>query len=235
MARGTTLVRLLDMLRAETRASLNSAHNRQMRDVQVAQLQQAQSDLWEDYDWPFLNIHRLLRLTAGTYLYDRPDDIELDAIQQIELRYGGVWVPVHRGIGGLEYSSYDSLLDERSWPIEKWDISEGEQIEVWPRPSDSGTSSDYEGYLKIYAKKPLSPLVDDDDRTTLDDRLIVLYAAMHLNSGEELKKTSDKFKKRLADMRQNMANNEPVKLFGSEPKGRELKGPPRVHYRVNET
>jgi hypothetical protein len=235
MARGTTLVRLIDMLRAEIKASLNPAHNRQVRDVHVQALQQAQIELWEDYQWPFLNITRTLQLTAGTYQYSLPADVGLDAIQGIEVRWGGVWVPLVEGIGAEQESSYDSALDERSWPVERWKIAEGNMIEVWPCPSDTGTSSDLEGYLRFHAKQQLGRLVDDSDTTTLDDRLIMLLAAMSFATDKEYQKADGKFKARLAHVRGNMAPRQPFRMFGDQRTTRELRGPPRVHYRVNET
>lgn len=235
MARGTNLVRLIDMLRAEVKASLNPAHNRQAHDPHVHHLQQAQQDLWEDYEWPFLDINRDVQLLSGTYLYDPPTDLGLEGIRCVEVRWGGVWVPLQRGIGPEQYSLYDSALGEQSWPVERWRISEGDQIEVWPSPSDTGTVSDTEGYLRFTGKKKLDVLVDDDDRCTLDDRLIVLLAATNLVKGEDLQRITDRFKTRLLRVRGDTANNKGFRLYGNQSTTRELRGPPRVHYRVNET
>ena len=65
MSRGTTLVKLLDDLRAECRISLNPAHNRQQRDVQVKMLQRKQEWLWNDFAWPHLRVERFIDLQAG--------------------------------------------------------------------------------------------------------------------------------------------------------------------------
>ena len=62
MARGTTLLRLLDLYRAECRLSLNPAHNSGARDTQVSHIQRVQNWLWSDFDWPILLVERFLEI-----------------------------------------------------------------------------------------------------------------------------------------------------------------------------
>lgn len=232
MARGTTLIKLLDMLRAEIKVSLNPAHNQQVRDEHVNALQQAQNEVWEDFDWPTLRIERQQALFAGQRLYSPPADIGIDRIEKVEVRWGGSWMELPEGIGAQEYSLWDSALDERSWPIARWRIYEGEQIEVWPIPADAGTASDLEGYLRVTGIKKLGRLVDDSDTADLDDRLIVLRASLRYFKPEDRKLTLDAYNKRFMTLRGNYAPRKSFQLFGSSPRNeRPLRGPARVHYR----
>lgn len=78
--RGTTLVHLLDLYRAECRLSSNPAHNAQARDAQVNHIQRTQEWLWDDFDWPFLRVERYLDLQQGQRFYAPPEDIHLERI-----------------------------------------------------------------------------------------------------------------------------------------------------------
>ena len=177
MARNQTLISLLDDLRAETRSSLNAAHNAQIRDTQVKYLRKAQEWFWDDFDWPHLYVERRVSLQAGERYYEPPTDVRIDHVTRIEVRYGGVWIPLVAGIGGQQYAEFDSDLDIRSWPVRRWRIHEDEQIEIWPVPESNADTTTLEGVLKIAGIRNLKLLVTDTDRCDLDDRLLVLYAA----------------------------------------------------------
>jgi hypothetical protein len=241
MSRGTTLVKLLDMLRLEIKASVNPAHNAQVRDMQVNALQQAQKDLWEDFAWPHLRVERTIKLLTGKRFYDlasgTPSDLPIDRIEDVFVKWNEEWCPLENGIGATQYAHYDSQQGEQTWPVERWRIYEDEQIEVWPMPDQDGTESTQEGYLKFIGIRNLRPLVDDDDRCDLDDRLIIMRAAIsHFLTGERLNLTTSAYQQRLLNLRGAMTISKPFRLYGSQaPDTRQLRGPPRVHYRVNET
>lgn len=233
MARGQSLISMLDALRVEIRASLNPAHNAQARDEQVRRLQNAQVYLWDTMDWTFLNIERTTPLVEGHRFYDPPTDVLLERIACVEVKWGGTYRPLTEGIGAGEYSTLDSELDQRSWPAEHWRIWEDERIEIWPIPAQNGNATDQEGYLKFHATKALKPLVDDGDVSTLDGLLIVLRAAMDSASGENLKKAEAKYKDRLAALQRQHASRRTIRMFGSsQPEGYVSRGPARVHYRT---
>lgn len=177
MARNTTLVKLLDLYRAECRISFNPAHNAQDRDRQVIHLQRVQEWLWEDFDWPLLRVFRTLPVQAGQRYYELPDDIHIDRISKIEIFHDEAYCPLRPGIDASHMTAYNSDRDERQWPPQRWQITEDEQLEVWPIPDSNADPVSLDGTLRITAIKNLPPLVADDDRAALDDRLIVLYAA----------------------------------------------------------
>lgn len=187
MALGTTLVKLLDDFRAECRISLNPAHNAQQRDVQVKLLQRKQEWFWNDFAWPNLRVDRFLELSSGQRYYDLAGvkneqgaitgDLDITRISSIAVRQDTVYDPLPWGIDAGHYAAYDSDLDVRAWPIQRVRIAEDEQLEVWPIPDQNYDATTLEGRIKIVGIRNLRPLVADNDRADLDDRLIVLHAA----------------------------------------------------------
>jgi len=215
MARGVTLVKLLDNLRTELHASLNPAHNNQVRDRQVAFLQSTQEWLWEDFTWPHLRAFRNYPLQAGQFEYDISADFDIDRIEKIEVKDGGVWRPVLPGIDASHYASHDTELDQRSWPIRRWRIAENEQIEFWPIPDTNATVADLEGYFKVTGIRKLRPLIADGDRCDLDAQLIYLYAAAKAEPDSKHGKFAFNLaNKRLAKLKANLTPRRQFKMFG---------------------
>lgn len=237
MARNSTLGSLLNEFRAESRLSLNPAHNNQTRDAHIILLQRTQEGLWEDFDWPHLRVERTLPLAAGQRTYSPPEDISVDRIQKIEFRFGGEWTSLRPGIGSAHYATWDSDTGVRSWPVERWRIVENEQIEIWPIPSEN-VGADLEGTLRVTGIRKLRPLIDDGDRADLDNRLIVLFAAAEYlaSRGEkDAKLKLDQATKRYLRVRGNLMPRRRFSLGGNVTYGRPLRGPPRIHYRDRET
>lgn len=178
--RNTTLIKLLDDLRAETRSSLNPAHNAQVRDTQVKMLQRVQERMWDDFNWPHLRVERTIPCQAGQRYYDTPADLSIDRLERIEFSTDGRWYLLEYGISGANYGTWNSDLDQRSWPIRCWKFHEGEDIEFWPIADRGVDPVTLDGNLRFTGIRKLKPLVADDDRADLDDRLIVLYAAAEM-------------------------------------------------------
>lgn len=237
MARNKTLLSLLQDFRVEIGASGNPAHNRNTRDTQVHLIQRNQELLWESHDWPHLRVRREVPLQAGQRYYDTPDDMIIDRVERIDVRYSGDWCCLQPGITNAHYASWDSDTDERSWPVEAWRVFEDEQVEIWPIPSDNAETDSKEGTLRFTGIRSPRPLVADDDRADLDDRLIVLHAA-----GEYLTSKGDKraplvlqaAAKRLSSLTANMSKVKQFSLFGSSGYARRPAPIPRVHYRDKE-
>lgn len=177
MARRTTLDKLLVELRVACRLSLNAAHNAQHREAQVAALQAKQEFYWGDFAWPHLRVDRFIELQAGQRYYDMPEDLDIDRISHIEVRMDTVYQRLRPGVDACHYAAYDSEMGERSWPIQRWRISEDEQLEVWPIPDSNFDPVSLEGRMKITGIRKLKPLVSDGDRADLDDRLLVKACA----------------------------------------------------------
>lgn len=236
MARGKTLLKLLQDLRAEIRASGNAAHHASSRESHLLTLQRVQEDIYDRHDWPTLRVKRTIDLQAGQRYYDTPGDINIDRLETIDVRYGQQWCPVQYGINSTHYSTWDSDLDERSWPIQRWMVYEGEQIEVWPVPASNADTVTLDGRLKIVGIRSLTPLVADDDTALMDDRLIVLYAAAELLAASGAKDAPVKLQAAQTRERMLTSNMSKIKEFSlsgrSSDGGWKPKGPPRVAYRV---
>lgn len=214
MARNTTLVKLLDMYRAKCRLSFNPAHNNQDEDRQIRSLQATQEWLWDDYDWPLLRVERTINLQAGQRYYDLPDDLHIDRISKAEVYHDTAYCELKPGIDAVHYTAYNSDLDERQWPPQRWRISEDEQFEIWPIPDTNADLTTLEGTVKLTGIRNLNPLVAATDRADLDDWLIVLYA-----SAEYLTGKGDK----TASVIQQQANARYAKLRGSQNPRRKFK------------
>lgn len=193
--RGQTLGELLSDLKAECGYSQNAAHGINNRESLVQVLKRTQRRLWSDWDWMHMRVSRDMRVNAGQRYYNCPTDLPYERIDTAEVKFGGLWKPLCFGIDERQYSIYDPRIDERSWPIERWDVAEDPadtagtpdnrgMIEIWPLPSDSGTApapaSDDEGWMRFTGIRFLRTFNNDADRCDLDGDLIVLYAAAEI-------------------------------------------------------
>lgn len=144
---------------------------------------------YEDHDWPHLRrLFTAVSLPAGSYLYDFPSDLNFERVERAVVWYNSLPHECVRGIGFDEYSQYDSLSDERSDPVQRWDVRDvagATQFEVWPIPSTAQT-------IQFQGIRSISRLVADADVCLLDDNLIILGAAAALHKDtkrrEELRK-----------------------------------------------
>lgn len=187
MARGTSLIRLLEMYRSACRLSRNAAHNNQVRDTQVEELQQKQDFFWEDFAWPHLRVERFINVQAGQRYYDPLSatledgtgggDLDITRISRIDVRYSAVYNPVDPGIDDGHYAAHDSETDQRAWPPRRWLLTEDEQIEIWPVPDQNADTTTLEGRVRIIGIRKLRPLVADADVCDIDDQLLVKSAA----------------------------------------------------------
>jgi hypothetical protein len=207
----------------------------------VTILQRTQSWLWDDYPWPQLRVERDIAVQAGQRYYSVPEDIMIDRIHCIEFKDGDIWQKVKPGIERAELNTYDSDLDERSWPVLRWRIAEDEteateQIELWPIPDRDGDPVTLDGYIRITGTRNLRPLVADTDRADLDDRLIVLYAAAEMLAESNPQRAQLKLsqaKKLDMTLRGGMMPGANFRMFGiGQPEHEKmLRGPPTVYYR----
>lgn len=202
MARGTTLGNLLTQLRVTLGHTTNPAVGAEFTDNLKSALATAQNELWDDYDWPFLKVRKDKSLNAGQRYYDFPDDLSLDGVESVHYLYGTQYLPVSQGIDPESYSAFNSDNDERSDPVQRWDaIDTGTlQFEVWPLPATDGT-------LRFKGKRDLGALVAETDTADLDDRLIVLQAAVDIETDEaKVKRFDTLFNRRLVKVRGRIAS-----------------------------
>jgi hypothetical protein len=193
--RGQTLGELLSDLKAECGFSQNAAHGINNRESLVQVLKRTQRRIWSDWDWMHMRVSRDMQVNAGQRYYNCPTDLPYERIDCAEVKFGGQWKPLCFGITERQYSIFDPRTNERSWPIERWDVAEDPadtggtpdnrgMIEVWPLPSDSGTpdapGSDQEGWMRFTGIRFLRTFNADSDRCDIDGDLIVLFAAAEI-------------------------------------------------------
>lgn len=216
--RGATIIELLNQFRAEARLSANVAHNVHDRDAQVNLLQRVQSWLWDEVAWPHLRVQRQVPLQEGQRYYDPPPELDIDRIDIVEVRIDSRWYKLGQGIEAEHFAAHDSDLDARAWPPRRWQLHEGEQIEVWPIPDQNGDVATLEGMLRYTGIRRLSPLVKDDDTADLDDRLLILFAAaerLAATGGKDAQIKLDLANKRLLRLRGNLTKRDTFNMFGA--------------------
>jgi hypothetical protein len=226
MARNTTLVDLLDQLRAEARLSLNPAHNPDVQSQQIRLLQKHQQRLWEDFRWPHLRVERQIQMQSGQRYYAPPPDIIIENIERIDIFRDAAWLPLEPQINANLYTTWNSDLNEQSWPPRRWDYhngDDGDEIEIWPIPDQNADMTTLEGVIQITGIRNLKPLVDPNtDRAELDDQMLVAFAAADILAGTGAKDAQLKLdfaNDRYRTLRSRLTNKTSMKMFVGEPVG----------------
>lgn len=235
MARGATLIKLLNDLRAEARLSMNTAHNAQDRDRQVIMLQRKQEWFWNDFAWPHLRVDRFIEVANGQRFYDMPNDLDIDRIQKIEIKADTAYQPLHWGIDAEHYAAWDSELDQRSWPPRRVKITENEQLEIWPISDSDYVSASQEGRIKVTGIRRLRPLIADNDEADLDDRLLVLHCAAEMLAAQgapDAQVKIDQANTLYAKLRGGLMPRRTIRMFGSGSPDRTVRVPLAVYRKV---
>lgn len=188
MARGTQLLKLVEMLREEVNRATNVAVGNDDLPGLKNKLSRTQEVLWDEYDWPFLRqVFPAKQMQAGERYYDFPVGLSVNRIDDndgtdgpgVVCWFSNLPVPIKRGIGFNEYAIYNSDNGVRQEPALAWDVrwtGAKDQFEVWPVPVTNTASIQFKGIRK------LRPLIADSDVADLDDQMIVLFAAAEILS-----------------------------------------------------
>lgn len=174
MARGTSLGELITQLRVRAKLDPNPSTSTNLIPQMQQDLRDEQERLYDDFDWPFLKVTRDKLLENGQRFYDVPTDMNLERIQSVDIKWGGRWLPVHRGINVDHYNQHDSDTDVRLDPVQRWDVKDtgdGAQIEVWPIPQTDGLALRFTGIRKLRS------LIENSDLADLDDQVLVGFVA----------------------------------------------------------
>lgn len=218
--RGKQYTQLISDVRAELRRNNDPG----VRAADLPSIQQAigraYESLYDEYDWPHLRqVFPRIALSAGQRYYDFPDDMDFDRMDKVVVWRDGLPFPICRGIGFEEYAQYDSENDDRSDPVVKWDVrwvSTAEQIEVWPLPASNSQELQFVGITKF------EQLVDDADLCRLDDNIVVLAAAISLETNKVAKQEKEMaLVARLARVKgRSQSGSEPFRLGLGKASGR---------------
>lgn len=180
--RGRTFAQLLESVRYETGRSASTTLGQNEAEALKHRINRAYEFFWFDHEWAFLKIMDADKaVTAGVYEIDPPTEIDLERIEKVAVDYGGTWHPLERGIDTELYNIQDSEDNERSEPIERYDIQwtgSAPQIVLWPRPSVDTT-------VRFQGRKAFAKLVNDSDVCLLDDQLIYMHVAAELLAKQE--------------------------------------------------
>lgn len=221
MARGTSLLRLVQMVREECGRSSSVGVGVDDLPGLKTKIKRAQEVLYDSFDWPHLRqFFDREQLSAGERYYDPSDGLNFDRIEKAVVWYSGISHPLCRGITPDDYNSYDSENDARSEPALKWDVrwtGTREQIEIWPIPSTNDQQLQFQGI------RNLRPLVNDTDVADIDDQLIVLTVAAEILTGKKDPSASaltSAFQKRYATVTNNAHTNFKRYLMGRGHNGR---------------
>jgi hypothetical protein len=175
MARGTTLNELLRMVREEAGQSTNAALGVNTAAALKSMIRRQQEVLWLEHTWPHLRVERDITLEAGDRYYNFPADLSTNhRIDSVMVKHDGEWMPLAHGIGAEQYNALDPEDDERQDPVQRWQLYEAEQVELWPLPASNGVT------VRLSGSRNLRPLVADDDIADLDDILIVMFCAAEI-------------------------------------------------------
>jgi hypothetical protein len=174
MARGSTLTALIAMLRIEIGASSDPSKGISERDSLIQSLNAEYLRLHEDFDWPFLSGYEIKLSQAGSRYYDVPTTLIAERITSVSVKVSNRWQGTTRRISLDNYNIYDPDEDQRSDPIQCWDVYGANQIEVWPLPATNDIK------IRIDGIKKVSPMISGSDVCLLDDKLVVYFAAAEI-------------------------------------------------------
>lgn len=214
MARGTSLLELVQMLRNELGRSTSVAVGVDDLPRLKYQINKAYARLVRKYQWPHLSHEPVkISLAAGQRYYDFPATLDYDKISEVRVWWNARPHRATRGISLDDFNSWDSGLDERSSPVLKWDVRRVvggtvEQIEVWPIPADNEQEIHFVGVTAT------PKLVNDSDLCLIDEYVVVLDAAAATATKKEDKQI---FKAEMADLLSDLkadaaATEEPIRL-----------------------
>lgn len=212
-------------LRAECGHSLSIAQGTNQVDTLKYLLARTQEELWTAFVWPELVLRSNVSLNAGQYLYDFNQNMIFEQIRESYTAQpaSNEWLELDYGIDEDRVKP-DGSNTERSDPVRFWDIDSATQFRVWPTPASSG------GWVRFKGNKALAAFASDNDYSTLDDNLIVLFAAADLLARAKAEDAQSKQEKAQRHLNKLLANkisakNKVSSLGGGTPASRSYAGP----------
>lgn len=195
MARGVALEKLVSDLRLELRLSPEPSVGELMTPQLIYQLNNAQEELWMDFDWSHKRGDVDVSLRENERYYDFPERIDLERVECAFAKWDNWWVPVKRGIDPLLYNARDSEKCETDRPVLRWDVFNGDQFEVWPLPNVNCDKFRFRGILNVPAMLKLTDVCE------LDSNLLVKLAAWKMAKSSDKVEAEKAFKSYYATIR----------------------------------
>lgn len=180
MSTGVALSELIKEVQYEIGHAVSVTVGQQFRDHIAHRIRREYKRLYDDFSWPHLRVWADVNLAIGTKVYTLPSvggvPLHLDNLEELYVKWGGLWTPLKRGIEINDYNALDSDLGVTSDPAAKWapaTTGSETQIEIWPLPASVYA-------VRILAKKPFVQMAIEADTCALDDELVTLAAAAEL-------------------------------------------------------
>lgn len=215
MPGGVALSELISRTRLEAGHSSNVAHGQNARDTIAQTLNRVQETLAITLDWPELHVKRDIPLAVGGQFYAFGANLAYDRVQKVQCSYGQDWTNVDYGIGAAEYSTHDSSVGQRAYPVSKWQVNGDNtgEFEVWPVPSQAGT-------LRMWGQRTVPRMVNDADTCVLDATVLVLMAAGEILARQKSEDATSKLEQantliRNIQRRQGSDKRDPIVLGGA--------------------
>jgi hypothetical protein len=214
--RGQTLANVLYKLKAELGKALDSTSTAE--DTKLYQLiETGQQELADAYNWGFLKSRWDALLPPGTRFAVYPTTlspqggavsvnatIDFNRPCVMQVKWNNIWQPVVYGIDEQpEFNYLDSDRNQVLDPVQRWQMSDETQFEVWPMPATTAQVrfTQNRSLTTLQTGTTTPPTFNPAALLDLDDVLVVLQVAINLAAFEKknnLQALAARFKTRLS-------------------------------------
>lgn len=223
--RNQTLGNVLYKLKAELRKMLDATATAE--DPTLYQLiENAQQELADGYNWGFLKSRWDSFLPPGTRFATYPIGlspqggaasamaaIDLNRPIEVQVKWNNIWQPVMYGIDEQpEFNYLDSDRNQVLDPVQRWQMSDTTQFEIWPLPATTAQVRFVQNRaltsLQTGATTP--PTFNPSATLDLDDLLVVFYVCSSVGAFEKKNNTAvytARFKERI----KTLLGNNPIR------------------------
>jgi len=196
--RNVALGTVLYKLKAELRKTLDTSNTAD--DNMLYQLiETGQQDLADCYAWGFLKSRWDTFVPPGTRFSLFPTtlsprggaagtDAAMDFNRPLEaqVKWNNIWQPVIYGIDEQEFNYLDSDRGQVLDPVQRWQMSDTTQFEVWPLPATTAQIRFVQSRSLTALQNGMTPPTFSATATLdLDDLLVVYYVALKVASYEK--------------------------------------------------
>lgn len=199
MARGTRLLELRQMLKAELRLAPQGAGSADLNFNRL--LWHVCDQLATENDWDFLITKA--DVSCSSRYNTLPTTLNFNRPVKVEAQWLTKWQTLCAGIGAKEYNAVEE--GDAQDPIWRWAYYDSDQFEVWPVPVEPQT-------VRFTGQKKLTAWTDSNGNfleaatCELDDLLVVLLAAAEAkvrDKAPDAAATAELAKRRFITLRSN--------------------------------
>jgi hypothetical protein len=192
-------------LRAEAGHSLSVAQGVNQYEMLKYLLARTQEELWVAFVWPELVLRVQVQVVPGQEAYPWTSALSFDMVRQVfyadASNASNQWTEIAYGIDESMIGASGNA-SERSDPVRAWDVAGTTSFRVWPTPDVVTT-----GFVRFKCQRQLLAFTADSDMSTLDDTVIVMFAAAELLARAKAEDAANKLQK---------AQRHLVKLLGAQ-------------------